>query len=166
MPPYPDPNVDDEAEAAPPADEPRSGVLPTVDPGAPPAPALSAAHDEDDAEERPSLVEPPPSSAVPVARVSLTRLGVNPASPCRPVRLSVAAKPRSFGAAAELYLTVSIPGGPVVFEGVLGADGALELSLEIPEGAGELYVLVEGGTKYRHATVALRDDDHVSCELR
>src|SRR6478609_958141 len=139
---HPDPT--DNGEASP--DEPKSGVIPSAPDWAPDSSV---------------------PSSVPVARVALARHagGNEEASVTRLVRLSLLVRSDNEPTAAA-YVTLSLPGGRVAFEGSTNASGAIEVALVVPIEAKELLLLVEHGTKYRHTNIPLQDGrEHVSYEL-
>ncbi len=71
----------------------------------------------------------------------------------RLVHLQVRATPALLAGAGG-YLTITCDGG-VLFEGELDAEGAIEISVWVPAGAQHVRALLEAGSKYRNAIVAL-----------
>lgn len=60
------------------------------------------------------------------------------------------------GLRSEAYVTVTLPGGAVVYEGDADPNGKLDMTITIPVQVDRVSALVECGSKYRETTILLR----------
>ena len=74
--------------------------------------------------------------------------------PLVPVRLSLTAPPSLTGSVVG-YVTLSRVDGAVLHEGFLDDQGRLDVILDVPAGTKQIKALLEAGTKYRNADIAL-----------
>lgn len=104
--------------------------------------------------------------SVPVARVAISRASATDESTVtRVLGVCLRLAPSLMGA-GDAYVTLTLPSGKVVFEGVVLPSGVLMIDVYVPTDAAELRVLVEAGTKYRNATLRFGDAPGVAHELR
>jgi hypothetical protein len=74
--------------------------------------------------------------------------------PLVPVRLFLNA-PAALTGSVIAYVTLSHVDGGVLHEGFLDEHGRLDVILDVPAGTKQIKALLEAGTKYRNADIAL-----------
>jgi hypothetical protein len=93
--------------------------------------------------------------AIPAARDAI----VTPMPPgTRALEIAIRVSAALMASSKTAYVTLSIPGGEVLYEGFTSEGGSLDIAIEIAATATSVHALVEAGTKYRHATFAISAD--------
>lgn len=111
-----------------------------------PIDATPASHAADD-------VEPAPDSSVRPIDSSAIETPLPPG--LRALPLTVRVSSALLGNEKSAYVTLTTPEGDVLFEGFTEDDGALDVVVLVEMTTESVHALVEAGTKYRNATIAI-----------
>ncbi len=109
------------------------------------------AWDDDDGVPDSAIRPTVPPRGVPIASV---RASSSVPPPLVQARLYLTA-PSALTGSVPAYVTLSRIDGAVLHEGFLDDQGRLDLILDVPVGTRQIKALLEAGTKYRNADIAL-----------
>ena len=115
---------------------------------------MAAAEDKHESIDTIVDIEPAPDSSVRAIHASAIETPLPPGVRVLPIAIRVSAA--LLGASSSAYVTLTTEEGEVLFEGCTDDGGSLDIVVLVDMDTSRVHALVEAGSKYRNAVIAVR----------